>query len=54
MEGSGQLYVPANFNPMEGNNVIHCTGGWFGAGNRLDVPAEEKISCPVRIRTTNP
>jgi len=54
MEVSGQFYMPANFTPVEGNHVIHCTGGWVGAGNRLDIPVEEKVSCPVGIRTTNP
>jgi hypothetical protein len=54
MKVSGQLYVPANFTVVERNHIIHCTGGWVGARNRLDVPVEEKMSSPVGIRTTNP
>lgn len=44
MEVIGQLYVRPTLPHVEGNHVIHCTGGWVGAGKRLYVPVEENIS----------
>jgi hypothetical protein len=54
MEVSGKLYILANFTPVERNHCIHYTGGWVGAGNRLDVPEEVIISCPCRDSNLEP